>query len=174
MDKKDFYYLGKIMKTSGFKGSLMFFFDVDDMAPYRELEAVFVDISGELIPFAIKTINLKGSNTAYVHLEEVNSEEEAIALTGKDLYLPLSFLPPLSGNKFYYHEITGFEVVDKHAGPIGKVEAVMDQGPQDVFIIRLGEKEILLPVTDEIVRDVDREKKILTVNAPEGLLEIYL
>lgn len=174
MDKKDFYYLGKIAKTSGFKGSLMFFFDVDDIAPYKALEAVFVEVGGDLIPFAIQSIKVKGSTSAYVRLEDVDSEDEAIALTGKSLYLPLSFLPPLTGDRFYYHEVIGFEVKDAQAGPIGVLESVMDQGPQDIFIIRFGEKEILLPVSEEIVLKVDRPNKTLEVKAPEGLLSIYL
>ena len=49
MEKKDFYFLGKITKTSGYKGNLMFFFDVDDIANYNDLEAVFVNMHDELI-----------------------------------------------------------------------------------------------------------------------------
>ena len=174
MDKKDFYFLGKIIKTSGYKGNLVFFFDVDDISYYRDLTAVFVELSGELIPLAIKTIIIKNNNTAYVQLEDVNSEEEATALTGSELYLPLTYLPPLTGNKFYYHEIMGFEVIDKSSGFIGHVESVIDQGPQDILIIAFKGKEILLPVSDEIIESVDREAKRLNVNAPEGLLDIYL
>ena len=85
----------------------MFFFDVDDIAHYKTLEAVFVEVAGELIPFAIRSVNIKSNTLAYVQLEDVNSEEEAVALTGKSLYLPLSYLPPLSGDRFYYHEVIG-------------------------------------------------------------------
>ena len=174
MDKKDFYYLGKIVKTSGYKGSLMFFFDVDDIEPYRDLEAVFVEIGADLVPFAIGSINFKSGTSAYVQLADVGTEEEAIALAGKSLYLPLSFLPPLTGNKFYYHEVTGFAVIDAKAGRIGVLESVIDQGPQDIFVVRAGNREVLLPVTDEVILRVDREKRELHVAAPEGLIDIYL
>ena len=73
MEKKDFYFLGKITKTSGYKGNLMFFFDVDDIANYTDLEAVFVNMHDELIPFAIKNINLKSGKSAIVQLEGVRS-----------------------------------------------------------------------------------------------------
>jgi len=53
MDKKDFYYLGKITKTLGYSGNLMFFFDVDDIERYKNLDAVFIDLHGELVPFVI-------------------------------------------------------------------------------------------------------------------------
>ena len=152
----------------------MFFFDVDDIGPYRNLEAVFIEIGSDLVPFAIRSLNFKGGTSAYVQLEDVNSEEEAIALTGRSVYLPLSFLPPLTGNKFYYHEVIGFAVVDRSAGHIGELESVIDQGPQDIFVIRNTGGEVLLPVTDEVIRRVDRKKRELHVEAPEGLLDIYL
>lgn len=173
-NRKDYYFLGKIVKTSGFKGGLVFFFDVDDIAVYQDLEAVFVEVGGELIPFAIHSIQLKSSNTAYVHLEDVNTEEAAAALPGSSLYLPNSFLPPLSGNRFYFHEVIGFAVEDKTRGPIGIVESVIDQGPQAIFSIRFKGKEILLPVSDNVLLNVDRKEKKLMVEAPEGLIDLYL
>jgi 16S rRNA processing protein RimM len=175
MDKKDFYFLGKVTKTSGYKGSLMFFFDVDDLSRYNDLEAVFIDIHGELIPFVINGLQFKaGSNTAYVSLEDVTDEEQASALVNCNLYLPVSFLPPLTGNKFYYHEVIGFTVIDKNFGQLGKITSVNDNGPQALISIEHSKKEILIPVSDEIIKKVDREKKVIEVETPEGLIEIYL
>jgi 16S rRNA processing protein RimM len=173
-DRPDYYFLGKIVKTSGFKGGLVFFFDVDDIGYYRDLEAVFIEVAGELIPFAIHSIQLKTSNTAYVQLEEVNTDEEATALTGSALYLPTSFLPPLTGNKFYYHEVIGFTVEDRAKGPVGIVESVIDQGPQAILSIRFEGKEILLPISDTVLKTVDRKGKKLLVEAPDGLIDLYL
>jgi len=175
MDKKDFYFLGKVTKTSGYKGSLMFFFDVDDLIRYKDLEAVFIDIHGELIPFVIKDLQFKsGNNTAYVSLEDVTDEEQASALVNCNLYLPVSFLPQLSGNKFYYHEIIGFSIRDKNHGDIGEITAVNDNGPQALFSIDHKGKEILIPVSEDIIKKVDRKKKVIEIEAPEGLIEIYL
>ena len=174
MDKKDFYFLGKATKTSGYKGNLVFFFDVDNIADYNDLEAVFIDVHGELIPFVILGLQFKSSNTAYVTLEDVTDEEQASALVNCDLYLPVSFLPPLSGNKFYYHEVIGFSVIDVNHGNIGKISAVNDHGPQAIFIIQFESKEILIPVTDEIIKKIDRKNKTMEVETPDGLIEIYL
>ena len=175
MDKNDYYFLGKITKTSGFKGSLMFFFDVDNTSPYQELDAVFIDTDGsDLIPFAIEKITFRHNNTAVVKLADIDSEEEAIALVGSELYLPLAFLPPLAGKKFYFHEIMGFRVVDKNHGDIGNVKDVMDQTGQPIFIIQKGGKEILVPMTDEIIQMVDRKNKVIEIEAPDGLIDIYL
>jgi 16S rRNA processing protein RimM len=174
MDKKDFYFLGKITKTSGYLGNLMFFFDVDDIQNYAGLEAVFVNINNEMVPFAIKELRIKGDHSAFVSLEDVTDDEQARALVGYELYLPLSYLPPLTGKKFYYHEVTGFSVVDKIAGNIGIIESVSDQSGQPIFIVSFKDKEILIPATDEIISKIDRKNRTIEVITPEGLLEIYL
>jgi 16S rRNA processing protein RimM len=174
MNRDDFYYLGKIKKTSGYKGNLVFFFDVDDISYYKELEAVFVKINEELIPFAINSLQIKDNKSAFVKLEDIDSEDQAAVLTGQELYLPLSFLPPLSGNKFYYHEVIGFDVVDITNGNIGKIESFIEQAAQALFIIKYNEKEILIPVADNIIKKVDRINRIIEIEAPSGLIDIYL
>jgi 16S rRNA processing protein RimM len=174
MDKKDFFILGKVVKTSGYKGSLVFFFDVDDPAVYQDLEAVFIEVGGELIPFAIHTLQPKTGNTFFVALQDVEGEEAASALVGYNILLPLSYLPKLTGNQFYFHEIIGFKAIDTQRGEIGVIESVMDQGKQAIFIIRFKGKEILVPVSDEIIQKVSRKEETIYLNTPEGLIDIYL
>lgn len=174
MDKKDFFILGKVVKTSGYKGSLVFFFDVDDPADYQDLEAVFIEVGGELIPFAVHTLKPKTGNTFFVTLQDVEGEEAASALVGHDILLPLSYLPKLTGNQFYFHEIIGFKAIDAQRGEIGVIEGVMDQGKQAIFIIRFKGKEILVPVSDEIIQKVDRKEETISLNTPDGLIDIYL
>lgn len=174
MERKDFYFLGKIIKTSGYKGNLVFFFDVDDINHYKNLEAVFIDVNQELIPFVIEKLQFKSKNTAYVMLEGISSEDEALALVGNELYLPLSFLPPLTGNRFYYHEVEGFSIIDKNKGFVGVVDRIYDQSSQALFVIINEDKEILIPVMDEIIKKVDRKNKIIEVETPDGLIDLYL
>jgi len=174
MNIDNFYYLGKIIKTSGYKGNLVFFFDVDDISYYKDLEAVFVDINKELIPFAINSLQIKDNKTAFVKMEDIDDEDQAIAVTGKELYLPLSYLPPLTGKKFYYHEVTGFDVVDSKYGNIGKIDSFIDQATQALFVIISDKKEILIPVSDNIIKNIDRKARIIEIETPEGLIDIYI
>ena len=173
MDKNDFYYLGKVTKLFGYKGEVIFFFDVDDITEYRNLDAVFIDVNGDLIPFLIKKIKLHQGSTAVVSLHDVDDIDAARRLINTDLYLPLSTLPKLEGNKFYFHEIIGFTVVDAEAGEVGIIEDVNDQTAQTLLIIKDEEREILFPVVDELIDKLDREQKKIFVRFPEGLLDLY-
>lgn len=169
-----YFYLGRILKPFAAKGALLVDLDVDYPEDYQNLESVFVQMNGQLIPFFIKGFDLKHNNRAAISFIDIDSIEQASILLGCELYLPISMLKPLSGNKFYYHEVVGFEVHDKQHGFIGNIIEVLEYPHQAVVSISFKGKEILVPVTDDIITGIDREKKIMYTNTPEGLVELYL
>jgi 16S rRNA processing protein RimM len=174
MQKKDCFFVGKIVKKYSFKGELLVKLDTDDPEQFLEMESVFVEQHRNLIPFFIEKLSLHKSSLLRVQFEEVNNEADAEALLGTELYLPLSMLPKLSGNKFYYHEIIDFAVIDANFGPLGVVAGVNDSTPQHLFEIQYNGKELLIPINDAIIKQVDRANKTLHIEAPEGLIELYL
>ena len=169
----DFFYLGKITKLHAYDGRLVLFFDTDEPEKYASLKAVFVKGKEELIPYFFSELRLN-NNKAVVRFQDVDNTEKAGELVGKELYLPLDQLPELTGNSFYYHEVVGFTVKDDKSGVLGKVERVLEYPNQALLQLFHNDKEVLIPINDEIIRGVDRESKILTVHLPEGLLDIYL
>lgn len=171
--KDQYYYLGKITKTFGYKGELVFYFDVDDVLEYESLEMVFIDLHGDIIPYMIEKITMVKSNNAIVKLMDINTDENASRLVNAILKLPLDSLPELEGNKFYYHEVIGFEVWDKKEGKVGIIKEVNDTTAQTLFEIQDGYTEILFPVVDELILEVNREERKITVAFPEGLLDVY-
>lgn len=170
---KDYFFLGKITKLHGYDGKLVLFLDVDDPEEYQNLEVVFVDQNHQPVPYFIEDSFLKGDKLI-ARLQDTDSSDKAAALVNKNLYLPLSQLPKLTGNKFYYHEVPGFTVVDTKHGELGTVETVLEYPNQAVLQVFHQEKEILIPINDEIILIVDRKDKILKVQTPEGLVELYL
>ena len=169
----DFFYLGVITKTFGYKGQVVIYLDTDEPEKYKTLDAVFVQEGEELLPYMIEELTYKGDNQAIVTFSGVDGET-AKSLVKSELYLPLSFLPPLTGNKFYYHEVIGFDVIDKEQGNIGKCVDFMEISRQPIMYIDFNGKEILIPAVDEIFETVNREEKTITISAPEGLIDIYL
>lgn len=174
MLKKDCYLLGSITKTRGFKGELVLFLDVTNPFEYERLESVFVEINGMLTPFFIEQIKIQNNNRAHVFFEQISTEEEALKLKGKSLYLPLTALPKLSGNEFYDHEIPGFEVIDAVHGTIGIVIQIIDLPSNPLLQIDKEGVEILVPLQKETVQKVDRDNKYLHIQSPPGLIELYL
>ncbi len=173
MTKNECFNLGYIAKRVGNFGELAFVLDVDNPSNYNKLESVFVELNNTLVPFFIKKIQLRG-NTAVVAIEGIDTIEKAEEIIKSSLYLPLSFLPALKGKKFYFHEIVGYAVNDKLHGDIGSVEKILDFPHQAIFQIKFGEHEILIPAKEEFIVSINRITKMLMLDAPEGLIDIYI
>lgn len=174
MHKDDCFYLGKIAKKFSFKGEVLAYLDTDEPELYENLESVFVESNGHLIPFFIEDSYLHKNDFLRIKFEDVDSEEEADRILGNELYLPLEMLPELEGSQFYFHEVIGFEVEDLQRGPIGTLKAINDSAAQALFIIDNNGIEILVPMIDEFIHEIDRKNKKLILNTPEGLIDLYL
>ncbi|MED5354917.1 MAG: ribosome maturation factor RimM [Bacteroidota bacterium] len=174
MELKDCFYLGKITKKYSFKGELIISLDTDEPEIYKNLKTVFININGRLIPYFIEKSKSQKKATLRVKFEDINSEEEALSIINKEVYLPLENLPELKGKKFYYHEIIGYNVVDTNHGNIGIIIKVEDKTSQSIFIIKNNGKEILIPVNDNIIQMINRKNKTIHITAPNGLIDLYL
>ncbi|MGJ8713449.1 ribosome maturation factor RimM [Maribacter stanieri] len=174
MRKEDCFYLGNIVSKYSFKGEVLVKLDTDDPEIYENMESVFVSLGNNLVPFFIKRCRLHKSNLLRIDFEEVKSESDADRIMKSGLYLPLTMLPKLTGNKFYYHEIVGFTMIDAVHGDIGIVQSVNDTTAQALFEVQKEDKQLLIPVSDDIITKVDRANKSIFVKTPEGLVDLYL
>ncbi|PZU12614.1 MAG: 16S rRNA processing protein RimM, partial [Chryseobacterium sp.] len=104
MRKEDCYLLGKITRRHGLAGNVILKLDTDQPELYNKLESIFVEINGLLVPFFIAKSSwskLDALNIAFKNSTEALVDQSL----GKNVYLPLTSLPKLSGKQFYYHEI---------------------------------------------------------------------
>lgn len=173
MQKEDCYYVGKITKLHGFKGNLIVHLETDEPELYENMESVFIETNGMLVPFFFEFAQVHGNNKLLVKFEDV-SAEEAERLVNKELYLPLDTLPELEGNDFYYHEIIGFTLYDQTNTEIGVIQSINDSTAQALFELEFEGKQILIPIVDEWILEVDRENQAILVNVPDGLIDLYL
>lgn len=171
---EDCFYLGKIVKKHSFKGEVVIKLDTDEPELYRNMESVFVKLGNNLVPFFIEKSSLSRGTMLRVKFEDVSSEEDADALMRSGIYLPLSLLPKLTGDKFYYHEVIGFKIVDTSFGEVGIIKNINDTSAQPLFEIEREEREIFIPMIDDFIKKVDRDNQLIEVSTPEGLIDLYL
>jgi 16S rRNA processing protein RimM len=174
MQKKDCFYLGKIVKKYSFKGEVVLKLDTDEPDIYENLEAVFLDLGKNLLPFFIEKSLLQKGNQLRIQFEDVNNESDADAIIKSDVYLPLNLLPKLTGNQFYFHEVIGFTLEDVNFGDVGKITSINDSTAQTLFVIEKGESEILIPMIDDFIKKIDRKNKKVIVETPEGMIALNL
>jgi 16S rRNA processing protein RimM len=174
MRKEDCFYLGKIVTKYSFKGEVVIKLDTDEPELYKNMESVYVDFGNNLVPFFIDKSSLHKGNQLRVQFEDVYSEEEADSILKCGIYLPLDLLPNLDGDKFYFHEVIGFTVIDINFGEVGSIVHINDKAAQPLFEIDREGKEIFIPMIDDFIKKVDRENKQIQVETPEGLIQLYL
>ncbi len=174
MQKEDCFYLGKIVKKYSYKGEVVLKLDTDKPDIYENLDAVFLDLGKNLLPFFIESSLLQKGNQMRIRFEDVNNEADADAILKTDVYLPLNLLPKLTGNQFYFHEIIGFMLEDVHFGEVGIITSINDKTAQDLFVIEKDDSEILIPMIDDFIQKIDRENKKVIVETPEGLIEMNI
>ena len=127
-----------------------------------------------MVPYFIENSNLHKGDFLRVKFEDVDNEADADEIIGCEIYLPLNMLPKLEGNKFYFHEVIGFEIEDQRLGVFGKIVSINDTSAQALFEVVNGSVEILVPMIDQFLVKIDRENKKVIMNLPEGLVEMYL
>ena len=174
MRKEDCFYLGKIVRKHSFKGEVVAKLDTDEPELYKNLESVFVLLNNNLVPFFIEGSLLQKGNQLRLRFEDIVSENDADAILGSELYLPLEFLPKLIGNKFYFHEVIGFTIEDVHYKHIGVITGINDSSAQPLFEVDANGKNVLIPMIDNFIKKVDRENNTIIVETPEGLIDLYL
>lgn len=174
MDKKDFFELGKIRKCNRKTGELSIRTNSEIPDGNNKPSLVFIEIDGGLVPFYVSSTRQRDSNTIQVLLEDYASLAKAQQFVDCAVFLPKNDLQDLESNRFYYDEIIGFNVIDKNHGNIGILEDILDRPEQEILKINFKGKEILIPLVDEIFEKINHKKKQLFIDAPEGLIDLYL
>jgi len=174
MEKEQCFRLGMVSKTQGYKGILILHLDVDFPDTYKNMESVYVEKQHKLVPFFIEHISILQKGFARVKFEDVDSEEDARALVRCGLFLPVESLPELDKDQFYFHEVIGFLVNDKFLGDIGTVLDVIDIPGNPQLVVLHDQTEVFVPISNTFYRGIDKDKKIIFVSLPEGLIEVNL
>ncbi|MEN8815709.1 MAG: ribosome maturation factor RimM [Nonlabens sp.] len=174
MRKEDCFYVGTVVNKFSFKGELLVKLDTDEPELFTEMESVFIEIGKNLVPFFIEKSQLHKSLLLRLKIEDIDDEPAADAMMKRDLYLPLSFLPQLEGNKFYFHEVIDFKMIDSNHGEVGIITGINDMTTQALFEVDNNGNQILIPLNDHFIDKVDRSNKTITVTTPDGLIDLYL
>ena len=161
MKQSECYLLGKVQKLYSYKGAVWLYLDVDNPAEYAEMDSLFIEQNGQLVPYFIESISLK-TNQALVKFEGIDTQEAAQGLLSCSLYLPLTVLPELDEDNFYLHEVVDFDIVDTKKGTLGKIVNIYTLSRNNLIAMEFKGKEVLIPIQDDIVGKVDKVKRTLT------------
>ena len=171
---KDYYYLGKITKKYSFKGEVLLKIDTDQPSYYKKIKSLFIYKENKLTLHKIEVARFHKDSLLRLKFEGINSDKEANSIINCDIYLPTNNLPILTGNKFYYHDVINYLIIDEDFGEIGKIISIKENISQDLFVIDHNKNEVLIPIHDEFIVEVDKKKNQIIVKTPEGLIDLYI
>lgn len=162
------YKIGTVTRTHGVKGEVSMTF-TDDVWDRTDADYLILRVDGILVPFFMEEYRFRSDTTALVKFTDYDTVEDAQELCGAEVYFPCSMnAAPDDGREYTWRYFTGFRVIDKEAGELGRIDHVDDR-TQNV-LLHIG--DILVPAAEEFILDIDHKGRTMTVSLPQGLLNL--
>ena len=168
--------IGTIIKTHGFNGGVLL--GLTDLLPDNiiQWELIFIEIDGLLVPFFIleDSINIHSNKTVFLRIEDIENKKQAQEFINSKVYIQKELVEDTDVIESKYQNILNFIVTDIKHGIIGKVNSIIEIPDNPVMQIMREETEILVPLNDAIITNIDDNKRLIEIEAPDGLIDIYL
>ncbi len=166
--QEEVYKIGRLGKAHGVKGEISFQFD-DDIFDRVDADYLILELDGILVPFFLEEYRFRNDTICLVKFCDIDTQQRAMDLTGCDVYFPRALteetddLPSLAS-------LMGYSIVDGSTGKtIGRISSIDDQTANILFELEDGR---LIPANDNLIEDIDTTQQQITMNIPEGLLDI--
>jgi 16S rRNA processing protein RimM len=168
----DYIHIGKIVATFGVKGEVLLVHGLEKKSNFKGVEVLFIEeTKNSYLPYFIQTAKAKDATETYVKLEGVETKEAAHRFVQKQVWLHQEEFQKVAGKRSMIG-LLGFAIIDKDNN-IGIVEEVIEQPHQVLLRTSCNNKEAYIPLHEETLLKIDRKKKEVLVDLPDGLLDIY-
>lgn len=169
----EYFNIGKMVAAHGVTGELILQHELGKRTSLKGLTALFIeDRKDSLLPWFIISTKIKSETEVYIKLEGLESREAALKLVPKRVWLPAA-----DHKKFVARSapssILGYQVINR-GEELGPVLEVIEQPQQLLCRLEIRGREVLIPLHEDSLEKIDHRKKQVSVELPEGLLEIYL
>lgn len=169
--KEEVYKIGMFNKPHGIHGELQLTF-TDDVFDRTEAEYIICSMDGILVPFFIEEYRFRSDSTALMKLEGIDTAERARIFTNVDVYFPKQLAETAEEGELTWNYFVGFRMEDVNHGSLGEVIDVDTSTVNTLFVVEHDGEELLVPAQEEFILGIDQEKRTITVELPEGLLDL--
>ena len=174
MDREGYFLLGRITKAHGLKGAVQVMLEASNPDDYLELESIFVEHKQRLVPFFIEEFSLQGQNKGIIKFEDVDNIDQAKNYMASSLYIKEEDVSEEDLDAQESMDVIGFKIIDSTLGELGLVTDYYEKVGQDLLAFEYKGQEILIPIDESIVLDIDPDTQTVHTAIPDGLLDIYL
>jgi 16S rRNA processing protein RimM len=171
--KEEYFSIGKFVTTFGVQGQLVLQHSLGKKTALKGLEMIMVEVKrNDLLPYFVTETKAKNDTEVYISLEDVHTKEKAQKLVSRPVWLKHA--------DFYTYvdessniSLLGYMLYNNEE-PLSEIVEVIEQTHQVLVKIMYKEKEMLIPVNEAFTVSIDNKKKIIVLDLPEGLIDIYL
>ena len=163
--------VGKVPRTHGLKGELKFF-------PYDAGESIIRSLKnvklgdGREADKEWQVESLRGKHSRrIIKFKGLDSIEAAQPLAGQTVHIRQGDFEKLPEGEYYWFEIEGLKAYDDAGKYYGMVEEIILTGSNDVYVVRDGDRELLLPMIESVIHTIDLAEGKLIFHIVEGLIE---
>jgi 16S rRNA processing protein RimM len=169
MEKEDFLPMGKVVGTHGIQGTLKVYSDSESWSLFGSGSPIFIQApDGSVKAWQIKWLR-PHKRFLLLSLEGVSTLEQAQTFKGSQVLVDKTALPQLEEGAYYWFDLIGLRVFSMDGSVLGKIESIIETGSNDVYVVRNGNRETLVPALTKVVKAVDLESGTMQVALPEGL-----
>jgi len=164
--------LGKVVATHGIRGQLRVVLFSGDFTNAAGLDSVMLKRpDGGMDTFPVAAIARHGQKVLLT-LKELDSINQVRPLVGREVHVRRDQLPELSEGEYYWCDLLGLRVETDRGELLGTLTEIIATGSNDVYVVRSGGREYLIPALEEVVREIDLDDRIMKVSPPEGLFDL--
>lgn len=166
--EEEVYKIGRLGKTHGVKGEITFQFD-DDIFDRTDSDYLVLEIDGILVPFFMEEYRFRSDSLALVKFCDIDTQQRAAELTGCNVFFPRELAEDDEEN-INLSMLVGFDLVEAdNDKKVGTIASIDDSTANILFELEDGK---LIPATDDLITRIDMQKRTITMQIPEGLLEL--
>ena len=169
--REEVYKIGLFNKPHGIHGELQFTF-TDDVFDRVDADYLVCLLDGIFVPFFIEEYRFRSDSSALVKLEGIDTAERARMFTNVEVYFPVKHAEEAEDGSLSWSFFVGFLMEDTRYGVLGEVVDVDTTTVNTLFVVDAKDGELLVPAQEEFILGISREQKLITVELPEGLLNM--
>ena len=164
----DFLVVGKLGKPHGVHGEIVMAIYTD--FPERLQPGMTLFIGPQFEPLHLSRHRPHGRGIL-VTFDGYHNRDQVAELRNQLVYVPIADRPALPEGEYYHHQLLGLQVIDESERPLGYLDQILETGANDVYLVRdRTGAEILIPAIEEVILDIDLERKLIRVHLLPGLL----
>lgn len=168
---EDMLRVGVFANTHGVRGEIKVFPTTDDVTRFKKLKKIYLDKGKDKWELEISSVRFF-KNMVILKFKGVDNINDIEKYKGKDLLIERSQAVTLEEDEYFICDIIGAMVQTEEKEEIGNLKEVLQTGANDVYVVECKDgREVLLPVIDDCVLDLDLEQKIVTVRLMPGIMD---